>query len=216
MPKPFSVWITTNFEKFSKRWGYQTTISASWEVCMQVRKQQLELDMELQTGSKLGKENVKVVYCHPVYLTYMQSTSCEMLDWINHKLESRLPVEIPTWYADNTTLIAESEGELKSLLMKVREEIEKADLKLKFKKQTNKNKNKQTKNQTLWHPVLSLHDKLMGKKWKQWQILFSWALKSLWMVTSVMKLKDLAPWKKSYDKARQCIKKWKRYWQRSI
>ena len=51
--------------------------------------------------------------------------------------------------------------------MKVREEIEKADLKLKFKKQTNKNKNKQTKNQTLWHPVLSLHDKLMGKKWKQ-------------------------------------------------
>ena len=59
--------------------------------------------------------------------------------------------------------MAESEGELKSLLMKVREEIEKADLKLKFKKQTNKNNKKQTS----WHPVLSLHDKLMGKKWKQ-------------------------------------------------
>ena len=53
---------------------------------MQVRKQQLELDME-QTGSKSGKEYIKAVYCHPAYLTYMQSTSCEMLDWMKHKLE---------------------------------------------------------------------------------------------------------------------------------
>ena len=60
---------------------------------MQVRKQQLELDMEQQTGSKLGKEYVKAVYCHPAYLTYMQSTSCEMPGWIKHKLESRLPTE---------------------------------------------------------------------------------------------------------------------------
>ena len=56
---------------------------------MQVNKQQFELDMEQQTGSKLGKEYVKAVYCYPVYLTYMQSTSCEMLDWMKHKLESR-------------------------------------------------------------------------------------------------------------------------------
>ena len=61
---------------------------------MQVRKQQLELDMEQQTGSKLGKEYVKAVYCHPDYLTYMQSTSCEMPGWMKHKLESRLPGEI--------------------------------------------------------------------------------------------------------------------------
>ena len=61
---------------------------------MQVRKQQLELDMEQQTGSKSGKEYVKVVYCHPVYLTYMQSTSCEMPGWMQHKLESKLPEEI--------------------------------------------------------------------------------------------------------------------------
>ena len=61
---------------------------------MQVRKQQLEMDMEQQTGFKLGKEYVKTVYCHPVYLTYMQSTSCKMLDWMKHKLESRLPGEI--------------------------------------------------------------------------------------------------------------------------
>ena len=56
---------------------------------MQVKKQQLELDMEQQTGSKSGKEYVKAVYCHPAYLTYMQSTSCNMLGWIKHKLESR-------------------------------------------------------------------------------------------------------------------------------
>ena len=62
---------------------------------MQVRKQQLELDMEQQTGSKLGKEYVKAVYCHPAYLTSMQSTSCEMLGWMKHKLESRLLGEIP-------------------------------------------------------------------------------------------------------------------------
>ena len=61
---------------------------------MQVKKQQLELDMEKQTGSKLGKEHVKAVYCHPAYLTHMQSTSCETLGWKKHKLESRLPREI--------------------------------------------------------------------------------------------------------------------------
>ena len=63
---------------------------------MQVKKQQLEPDMEQQTGSKLGKKYVKVVYCHLVYLTYMQSTSCEMLGWMTHKLESRLQGEIST------------------------------------------------------------------------------------------------------------------------
>ena len=63
---------------------------------MQVKKQQLELDMEQQTGSKSGKEYVKALYCHPTYLTYMQSTSCEMLGWMKHKLESRLPGEIST------------------------------------------------------------------------------------------------------------------------
>ena len=61
---------------------------------MQIKKQQLELDMEQQTGSKLGKENIRTIYCHPAYLTYMQSTSCEMLGWMKHKLESRLPREI--------------------------------------------------------------------------------------------------------------------------
>ena len=80
--------------RFLKRWEYQTTLPASWEICMQVRKQWLELDMEQQTGPKLGKEYVKSVYYHPAYLTYMHRTSWEMLGWMKHKLESRLVGEI--------------------------------------------------------------------------------------------------------------------------
>ena len=79
MPKPLTMWTITNSGKFLKKWEYQTTWPASWEICMQVRKQQLELDMEQQTVSKSGKEYVKAVYCHPAHLTYMQSTSWEML-----------------------------------------------------------------------------------------------------------------------------------------
>ena len=82
---------------------------------MQFKKQQLEPDMEQQTGSKLGVEYVKAVYCHPAYLTYVQSTSCKMTGWMKHNLR----------YADDTTLMAESEEGLNSLLMKVKEESEK-------------------------------------------------------------------------------------------
>ena len=72
---------------------FQTTRPASWEICMQVKNQQLEPDMEQRTGSKLGKEYIKATYCHPAYLTYIQSTSCKMLGWMKLKLESRLPEE---------------------------------------------------------------------------------------------------------------------------
>ena len=92
--KPLTVWITTNCGKFLKRWEYHTTLPASWEICMQVKKHQLEPDMEQQIGSKLGKECIKAVYCHPVYLTYMQSTSSKMPGWMKQKLESRLLGEI--------------------------------------------------------------------------------------------------------------------------
>ena len=96
---------------------------------MQIKKQQLELDMKQQTGSKLGKEYIKVVYCHLAYITYTQSTSCEMLHWMKHKTESRFPGEISNLrYADDITLMAESEEELKSLLMKVKEKNGKVDL----------------------------------------------------------------------------------------
>ena len=87
MSMPLTVWIRTNSGKFFKRWKYQTTWPASWEVCVQVKKQQLELDMEQQTGSKSGKEYTKAICCHHAYLTYMQSTSCEMPGWMKHKLE---------------------------------------------------------------------------------------------------------------------------------
>jgi len=101
---------------------------------MQVKKPQLELDMAQQTGSKLGKVYFKAVYCHPAYLTYMQSTSCEMPGWMKHKLESRLPGEISNLrYANDITLMAESK-ELKSLLMKVKKEREKSGLKLNIQK----------------------------------------------------------------------------------
>ena len=73
---------------------YATSRPASWEICMQVGKQQLELDMEQQTRSKMEKEYIKTVYCHPTYLTYMESTSCKLPGWMKHKLESRLPGEI--------------------------------------------------------------------------------------------------------------------------
>ena len=85
--------------------------------------------MEQQTVSILEMEYIKAVYCCPAFLTYIQSTSCKMTGWMKHKLESRLPGEISIT-SDDTTLMAESEEELKSLLMKVKEESKKAGLKL--------------------------------------------------------------------------------------
>ena len=92
MPKPLIVYHNKLW-KILKEMGIPDHLmrnlrkTASWEICMQVRKQQLELDMVQQTGSKSGKEYVKAVYCHPAYLTYMQSTSWETLGWMKDKLE---------------------------------------------------------------------------------------------------------------------------------
>ena len=121
VPKPMTVWITTKCGKFLKRLEYQTTLPASWEIHLQGKKQQLELDMEQQTGSKLGKDYVKAVYCHPAYLTSTQSTSWETLGWKKHKLESRLPGKISITSDMQVTppFIGESEEELKILLVKV-------------------------------------------------------------------------------------------------
>ena len=111
--------------------------------------------MEQKTISKSGKGYFKAVYCHPAYLTYMQRTSWEIL------YEAQAGIKIARRninnlrYTDGTTLMAESEEELKSLLMSVKEESEKAGLKLNIQKLRS------------WHPVPSLHDKKMGKQWKQ-------------------------------------------------
>ena len=99
---------------------------------MQVKKQKLEPEMEQQTGSKLRKEHIKAVYCHPTYLTYMQSTSCEIPGWTKHKISGRNINNLQ--YADDTTLMEESQKELKSLLMKVKEESKRAGLKLTIQK----------------------------------------------------------------------------------
>ena len=136
--------------------------------------------MEQQTGSKLGKEYIKAVYCHPAYLTYMQSTSWETRGWMKHKLESRLTGEIINnlRYADDTTLMAESAEELKSLLMKVKEESEKIGLKLKIQK---------TKIMAS-SPITSWE--IDGETVETVRDLIFWAPKSLQMVTIAMKLKD--------------------------
>ena len=110
---------------------------------MQIKKQQVESDMEKQTGSKLGKEYVKAAYCHPAYLTSMRNAGLDEAQ-AGIKIVGRNINNLR--YADNTTLMAESE-ELKSLLMKVKEESEKAGLKLNIQKLRS------------WHPVPSLHGK---------------------------------------------------------
>ena len=115
--------------------GIPDTLPASCQTCMQVKKQQLESDMEQQTGSKLGKEYVKTVYCHPAYLTY-----AEYIMWNARLDEAQAGIKIARRninnlrYADDTTLMAESEEELKSLLIKVKEESEKAGLKIHIQK----------------------------------------------------------------------------------
>ena len=83
MWNPLTVWITISCGKFWKRRECQTTLLISWETCMEVKKQQLDLDMEQQTGSKLGKKYSKPIYCHPVYLTSMKSTSCKIPGWMH-------------------------------------------------------------------------------------------------------------------------------------
>ena len=101
---------------------------------MQVKKQQLEPDIEQQTVSKLGKKYAKAIYCHPAYLAHMQSTSCEMLDEAQARIKIAQRNINNLRYADETPLMAESEEELKSLLVKVKEESEKAGLKLNSQK----------------------------------------------------------------------------------
>ena len=121
MLKPLTVDHSELWNTFNEM-GKSDHLPVCWETCMQDSKQQLELDMDQQTGSKLGKEYVKAVYCHPASLTYMQGISCKTLGWMKHKLESRLPGEISTtldMQMIDTTLMAESEEELQSLLMKV-------------------------------------------------------------------------------------------------
>ena len=103
---------------------------------MQVKKQELELDMEQQNCSKLGKKYITAIYCHPAYLTSMQSTSCQIPGWMNQSQAGFMTARrnINNLRYANTALMAESEEEVKSLLMNVKEESEKVDLRLNIQK----------------------------------------------------------------------------------
>ena len=83
------MWIKTNCGKLLQTWEYQTILLVSWETCIWINKQQLEPCMEQLTGSRLRKEYDRADCCHPVYLSYMLSTSWEMPDWMSYKLELR-------------------------------------------------------------------------------------------------------------------------------
>ena len=105
-PKPLPMWITTNCGKFFKRWEYQIMLPVTWATCMQVKRKQLEWDMEQQTGSKLGKEYIRAIYCHPDNLTFIQTTWCKMPGQMKHKMESRILTEYQQsqtcrWYHSN-------------------------------------------------------------------------------------------------------------------
>ena len=106
MLKPLTWWITAYCGKLLRRREYWTTLLVSWETFIWVKKQQLKLDMEQWTGSKLGKKYIKAIYCHSTYLTYMQSISCKMPGWLNHKMESEYwekyqQPQICRWYHSN-------------------------------------------------------------------------------------------------------------------
>ena len=146
-------------------------------------KSKLEPDMQQWTGSKLVKEYVKAVYCHPAYLTYMQNTSCEMPGWMKYKLESRLPGEISiTSYMQITPLLRQKVKrnfqKVKSLLMKVKDESEKAGLKLNIQKTKIMASGPITSWRIDGETILTARD------------FISWAAKSMQMVTAAMKLKD--------------------------
>ena len=127
MLKALTLWIKTNCGKLLKKWDYQTTLPVSWETCIQFKKQQLETDMEQLTGSKLGKQYIKAVYCHSaIYLIYRVHNVKFWAGWITGwiKIAGRNINNLR--YADDTTLLAENEEELKRLFTRVKKWSEKA------------------------------------------------------------------------------------------
>ena len=178
MLKPLTVCITKNW-KILKEMGISKHLTCLLRNLYVVKKQQLGLDIEQWTDSKLGKECDKVVYFHLAYWIYMQSTLCKVLGWINHKLQLRLPGEtlkpqIWRWYHPygkkwRGTKEPLDEGEREEWKSWVQTQHSKAKI-------------------MASGPITS--GKQMGKKWKQWQTLFSWAPNSQWTMTATMKLKD--------------------------
>ena len=176
------------------RWEYQTTLPASWENLYASQEARVRIGHGITDWFKIEKG----IYQGCILSSFLFNFCAAYIMWKARMDESQAWIKIARRninnlrYADDTTLMAESEEELKSLLMKVKEEREKAVLKLNIQKLRS------------WHPVPFPSWRIEGEKWKQWQILFSWAPKSQWMVTATMKLKAPAPCKESYDKLR-CV-----------
>ena len=182
--KPLTVWITTNCEKFLERWEYQTTLPASWEICMQVKKQQLEPDMEQWTGSKLRKE---AVYCHPAYLCSVHHVKC-WTGWLASGIKIAGNNINNLRNADDTILMEESKEKLKSLLMRWQEESEKAGLKLNIEK---------TRIIAV-SPITSWQ--IGGETMETVRDFIFLSSKIIADGDCSQETKTLAPWKKSYDK----------------
>ena len=167
------VWITTNYGKFFKRWEKQTTLPASWDNCVQVKKQQLEPDIKRLIPSWERSTPRLHIAAPLIYITWNAG-----LDEAQAGIKIAGRIINNLRYADDTNLKVGSKEELKSLLIKVKEESEKAVLKLSIQK----TKIMASGPITLWQ--------IDGEIWKQWESLFLWAPKSLQMVTAAMKLKD--------------------------
>ena len=183
MPKPLTVWITNKLEKFLKIWEYQSTWHASWETYMQVRKQQLELDVEqwnveqwFQIKNGVHQGYILSLCLFNLHAEYIMRNAGLEEAQAGIKTAGRNINNLR--YADDTTLMAETKEELKSLLMKVKEKSEKAGLNLNIQK---------TK------IIVSSPMGYMGKQWKRWQTLFSWAPKSLQTVTANHEIKRHLP-----------------------
>ena len=171
---PLTVWITTNCKKLLQIWTADhlahllRNMYAGQEAIVRTGH-------GTRTGSKLGKEYIKAVHCHPAYLIYMQSISCEMPGWMNHKLysiycrEKYQQPQICRWYHPHGRKWRGTKEPL--------DEGERRAWKGWLKTQ-------HSKKQRSWHLVPSLHGKQMGKQWKWWQTLFLGAPKSLQMVTA--------------------------------
>ena len=163
---------------------------------MQVKQQQLEANMKQWTGSKLGKE-YKAVYCHPAYLTYMQSISCKMLGWMKHKLESRVPREIPITSDTQMTPTSwqKAKRNWRASWWKWKRRVKNAGLKQHLKNED--------------HGIRSLH--FTANRWGNNgncdRLYFLGLQNHCWWWLQPWNSKTLAPWKKSYDKPRQHIKK---------
>ena len=191
---------SVDHKKNLKKWQSQTTLPVSWEMCMQDKKQQLELNMEQQTGFKLGKEYIKAIYCYPAYLFAEFIMQNARLD------EAQAGIKISgrninnLRYTDDTTLIAESQEELKSLLMKVKEESEKVGLQLNIQKNKIMASGPITSWQIDGETVETVRDIFLGGLQNQCR----W-----WLQT--WNKKKLAPWKKSYNQLRQHVKRQRYY-----